>query len=93
MHLPRPAAALLVAATAAGCGGAPAERSPSLYERRLGVIQGQSPGVEVVPPRGASAPALADRLPPPTGRPLTESKKTESPDHGIALPTAGGGAK
>lgn len=101
MHLlpwPRPALApvsrrlcLLLAAAAAGCGGAPAERSPSLQERRLGVIQGTSDSVDLLPARSASAPAA--RLPPPTGRPLSESKKTDSPDHGIVLPTAGGNAK
>lgn len=87
--------ALLLAATLAGCGGAPAERSPSLQERRLGVIQGTSDSVDLLPARSASAPAarLADRLSPPTGRPLSASKKTDSPDHGITLPTAASGAK
>jgi hypothetical protein len=93
---PRPTLALaMAAALLAGCGAPAGERSPSLYERRLGVIQGQSAGVEVLPARRASEAdgAAGLRLPPPTGRPLSESKKTDSPDHGIVLPSAAGGAK
>lgn len=34
---------------------------------------------------------LAERLGPPTGRPLAEQKRLDAPDQGIPLPTAGSG--
>lgn len=74
----------------AGCETPAGQAQPSLYDKRLGVMTGQTPGIELMPARKASE---ADgggplRLPPPTGRPMNESKKVDSPDHGIPLPTA-----
>ncbi len=81
------AAALFVLA---GCSAPAGDAQPSLYERRLGVIQGQSAGIELLPARKASdagGTAAAPALPPPTGRSMSDSKKIDSPDHGITLPT------
>jgi hypothetical protein len=75
-------------------GSTPATTSPS----PPGSASGATPSGAPSPEAAASGPAarsglagLIQRLPPPTGRPLTEQKKLDAPDQGIPVPTAGSG--
>jgi hypothetical protein len=61
--MPTPKHVFCLCAVWLGAGLAHAEPTPSLYESRLGVIKGTSPGIEIIPARKrpvapASAPAV-----------------------------------
>ena len=76
------------------------DKAASLYERRLGIIHGSAPGIEIIPARKAQpaenaasgVPASLPRwLQPPSGRALNDARRLHAPDQGVALPTSATG--
>jgi hypothetical protein len=100
LRLPIAAAVALCAALVAPAWAQ--SPSPSLNDRRLGIIKGDPPAVAPRPAASAAsasaaaggsaahtAPArAAPQAPPLSGRSLQSARRLESPDLGIALPTA-----
>ena len=73
------------------------DKAASLYERRLGMIHGSAPGIEIIPARKAQpaesaasgVPASLPRwLQPPSGRALNDARRLQAPDQGVALPNS-----
>lgn len=94
-----PAALALATLVLAACGHAPGEPRRSLNDSRLDIIKGSAPGVTVIPAPAAASAAVAQDArggpatpgwvaPPPSGRPLRDATRLDSPSYGISLPTA-----
>lgn len=90
-----PRVAVLAALALSACSHAPGEPQRSLNESRLDILKGSAPGITVIPaataasaPQSGTRSAMSGLIAPPSGRPLREATRLDSPSYGIPLPTA-----